>query len=256
MHASNHASPTACMVLIGNELLSGRTEDKNFAWLASALTEMGIAMRRAYIIPDIHAEIVATVKEARKRFDYVFTTGGIGPTHDDITTEAVAEVFGVPVERHQEAERRLLAHYTPEQRNDARMSMADLPRGVSLIDNPVSAAPGFYMDNVFVMAGVPEIMRAMVGHIRPLLKGGTPVCSEQVSMWVPEGDIAAFLEKLQARYPQVDIGCYPLIKGGALGSTVVARGSDQQEVREVIHACRDYVEPEKLIAFSAEKGDA
>lgn len=156
----------ACVIIIGNEILSGRTQDTNLQWLAQSLGELGIALVRAHIIRDDADEVVATINHARSHYDYVFTTGGIGPTHDDITTACVAQAFNVPVVRDAEAQRRLHAYYPPEKRNDARMKMADIPKGATLIDNPVSAAPGFYIDNVFVMAGVPTIMQAMFFDIK------------------------------------------------------------------------------------------
>ena len=145
---------TACMIIIGNEILSGRTQDKNLSWLSQRLNEVGVRMRHARVIPDVEEIIVATVNECRAQYDYVFTSGGIGPTHDDITSECIAKAFGVPLGRNAEAEARLRVYYKPEDINEARLRMANTPEGAELIDNPVSTAPGFRMENVYVLAGV------------------------------------------------------------------------------------------------------
>ncbi len=217
---------SAALIIIGNEILSGRTQDKNLAHLALTLNEAGVKLMEVRVIPDLEAAIIEAVNAMRPRFDYVFTTGGIGPTHDDITTAAIAKAFGVPVVRHPEAERRLLAHYTPEQVNAARMKMADMPDGALLIDNPVSAAPGFIIGNVYVMAGVPSIMRAMLDQVIPALKGGLPTRSKTLSANITEGTIAAALTAIQNNYPDVEIGSYPFMKQGRLGTSLVARATD------------------------------
>ena len=180
---TGNSDATACMLIIGNEVLSGRTQDKNLSFLGTALGEIGIDMREARIIPDDPAIIIETVNDCRARFDYVFTTGGIGPTHDDITADCVAEAFGVPLEYHPEAMARLTAHYETmgTEFNEARQRMARIPKGGGLIDNPVSTAPGFVIENVYVMAGVPKIMQAMVENILPTLKGGEQLSSITVS---------------------------------------------------------------------------
>ncbi len=238
------SNPTSCLIMIGNELLSGRTQDKNLVWLSGALNEIGINKRRAYVIPDIEEEIIRTVNEARAAHDYVFTTGGIGPTHDDITTAAIAKAFGVPVLRHPEAEQRLIEHYPPEKLNEARLKMADIPEGAELIDNPVSAAPGFRLDNVFVLAGVPSIMQAMFDHLKHLLKGGVVTQSRHLSVWAPEGDIAAKLNAIQLAHPEAEIGCYPLIRAGKIGATIVARAVDDTALERVMAACQALVRAE------------
>jgi len=217
----------AALIIIGNEILSGRTQDKNLAHLALTLNEAGVKLMEVRVIPDIEATIIETVNELKPRFDYVFTTGGIGPTHDDITTAAIAAAFGLPVVRHPEAERRLLKHYTPEQVNAARMKMADIPQGAQLIDNPVSSAPGFIIGNVYVMAGVPSIMQAMLDQVIPGLKGGLPTRSKTLSASITEGTIAADLTEIQKRYPDVEIGSYPFMKQGRLGTSLVARSTDE-----------------------------
>ena len=174
------ANPTACILIIGNEVLSGRTQDINIKFLATRLGEIGIPVREVRIIPDVQATIVLTVNTVRAQFGHVFTTGGIGPPHDDITSLCVAEAFGVPWEIHQEAFARMERHYRPGEFNAARQRMATMPRGATLIDNPVSIAPGFTIGNVHVMAGVPRIMQSMFEALAPYLAGGPPITSRAV----------------------------------------------------------------------------
>ena len=221
---------TACLIIIGNEILSGRTQDANLAWLAAELGKVGIRMREARVVPDDEAEIVGAVNECRRRYDYVFTTGGIGPTHDDITSACVAKAFGLPLVRHPEAERRLRAYYPPEKLNEARLKMAETPEGAELIDNPVSVAPGFIVGNVHVLPGVPSIMRAMFDGLRPRLKGGAPVRSRTVTVYAPEGEVAAPLAEVQARHPEVEIGSYPFMRQDRFGTSLVFRSTDQGRI--------------------------
>lgn len=223
---------TACVLIIGNEILSGRTQDVNLNWLARQLTDLGIRLREARIVADIEAEIVKAVNEARARYDYVFTTGGIGPTHDDITSESVSRAFGVPWERHPEAVKILEGQYEPGQLNEARLRMATTPRGATLVQNPVSAAPGFRMENVYVLAGVPSIMRAMFDGIRGELKGGSPVQSLTVSTFLGEGVIARPLEDIQKTFDDLDLGSYPFFRSGRFGTSLVIRGTDRTRIEE------------------------
>lgn len=233
-------NPTACLLVIGNEVLSGRTQDANLKFLATRLGEIGIPLREARIIPDVRETIVATVNEVRAKHDHVFTTGGIGPTHDDITSECVAAAFGVPWEPHAEAWRRLESHYArqdpPGDFNAARQRMATMPRGAALIDNVVSIAPGFTIGNVHVLAGVPRIMQAMFEALAPTLKGGPPVVSAAVhATGLMEGRIAEGLAGIQARYPDLDIGSYPYYRQGGGGVAVVAKGTEEAAVRQAAH---------------------
>lgn len=233
----NATNPTACLLIIGNEVLSGRTQDANLKYLATRLGEIGIPLREARVIPDVQETIVATVNEVRARFDHVFTTGGIGPTHDDITSECVAAAFGVPWEPHPEAWARLERHYKPGEFNAARQRMATMPRGATLIDNPVSIAPGFTIGNVHVLAGVPRIMQAMFEALVPSLKGGVPIASRTVhASGLLEGRIAEGLADIQARYPQLDIGSYPYYRVDGGGVALVAKGTDTEAVEQ---AARD-----------------
>lgn len=220
-------NPTACLLVIGNEVLSGRTQDANIKFLATRLGEIGLPLREVRVIPDVAETIVATVNEVRARFDQVFTTGGIGPTHDDITSECVAAAFGVPWEPHPEAWARMERHYKPGEFNAARQRMATLPRGATLIDNPVSVAPGFSIGNVHVMAGVPRIMQAMFDALAPRLPGGEPVEARAVhGIGLLEGEIAEGLATIQARYPGLDLGSYPFYRAGGGGVALVAKGTD------------------------------
>jgi molybdenum cofactor synthesis domain-containing protein len=215
---------TASVLIIGNEILSGRTQDANLAYIAQGLAQAGVVLREARVIPDVPDTIIATVNELRAAFDYVFTTGGIGPTHDDITSECVARAFGLPLTVHPEAHKAFLSYYAPGELNEARMRMAMTPEGAELIPNPISRAPGFRIGNVFVMAGIPRVMQAMFDHVRPNLKGGPPVLSRTVSCGVPEGILAKGLGEIQGRYPDLDIGSYPYTRRGTFGVALVLRG--------------------------------
>ena len=217
---------TACVLIIGNEILSGRTQDVNLNHLAKGLNEAGVRLREARVIPDVADVIIATVNEVRAKYDYVFTTGGIGPTHDDITSECVARAFGVKLILHPDARRILETHYKPGELNEARLRMAHVPEGATLIPNPISLAPGFRIGNVFVMAGVPLVMQAMFDGVKGSLKGGRPVLTRAVSCGLGEGVLAAGLEAIQTRYADVDIGSYPWFRRGAHGVSLVLRSPD------------------------------
>ena len=217
---------TACVLVIGNEILSGRTRDRNINYLAKGLNEVGIRLREVRVIPDVRAVIVATVRETKAAFDYVITTGGIGPTHDDITSECVAEAFGVGMYRDPEIVALLRSYMRSGEMNEARMRMATFPEGAELVPNPVSAAPGYRIGNVYVLAGVPQIMQAMFDGLKHQLVGGTPVQARAVHVYLPEGAIAEALGVLQDRYPSVDIGSYPAMRQRRFGVSVVLRGTD------------------------------
>jgi len=222
------ANPTAAIVVIGDEILSGRTKDKNIGWLAENLSAQGIQLCEARVIADNRQVIIDTVRTLSAAYDLVFTSGGIGPTHDDITTEAVAAAFNVPVIRHPEAERRLLAHYanTDLEFNAARQKMADIPDSARLINNPLSAAPGFIIGNVHVLPGVPAILQAMFDGLRSALPGGVVMTRVTVQCATGEGNIATILAAVQARYDGISIGSYPWFKPGQFGTAVVVSGLD------------------------------
>ena len=230
-------NPTAAIIVIGDEILSGRTKDKNIGWLAEQLNSQGIQLREARVIPDIRETIIETVKTMSAAHDLVFTSGGIGPTHDDITTECIAAAFGKEVIRHPEAEARLLAHYenTGLEFNAARQKMADIPEDAALIDNPLSAAPGFILENVHVFAGVPSIMQAMFEGLRDSLPGGVAMTRLTVQCAIGEGTIASIMESVQAAHEGVSIGSYPWFKPGQFGTAAVVSGLDQQ----VTHAAAE-----------------
>ncbi len=221
---------TAGVIVIGNEILSGRTKDLNLGYLATGLTEIGIRLLEGRFIPDVEATIIATLNEMRDKYDYVFTTGGIGPTHDDITAASVAKAFGVPLILNPVAARLLTDHYGAENLTEARMRMAHTPEGARLIDNPVSVAPGFEIGNVFVLAGVPRICQAMFDGLKGALKGGDPVFSRTVSGHIGEGVIAKDLGALQDRYPVLEIGSYPFFRQGKFGASFVIRGTDKTTI--------------------------
>lgn len=211
------ANPIAALLIIGNEVLSGRTRDANLQFLATRLGEIGIPLREVRVIPDVPETIIATVNEVRAKHDHVFTTGGIGPTHDDITSECVAHAFGVPWVVHEETRALMAADYArrdpPVEMNAARLRMATLPLGAVPIRCAMTSAPGFTMGNVHVMAGVPRIMQSMFEALAPSLTGGVPVVSRAVhAMGVFEGNIAEQLEAIQNRYPDLDIGSYPFYR--------------------------------------------
>jgi molybdenum cofactor synthesis domain-containing protein len=235
------ATVTACVIIIGNEILSGRTKDKNLGFIAERLTEWGIRLMEVRVIPDVEATIVEAVNACRAAFDYVFTTGGIGPTHDDITASSVAKAFGVKIHRHPEALKIMQRQVKPEDLNEARLKMADVPEGATLIENPVSGAPGFQIGNVFVMAGVPMIMQAMLEGLRHKLVGGAPVLSRSVRAFLPEGTVAEGLGKIQDRHADIDIGSYPFFRKGRFGTSLVLRGTDEAELESAKGEVEDLI---------------
>ncbi len=231
---------TACVLIIGNEILSGRTKDSNLGWLAERLNEIGIRLREARVVSDVEEDVVRAVNEVRSRYDYVFTTGGIGPTHDDITADCVAKAFGVKLLEHPEALARLAAGYANPavDLNAARRRMARVPEGGTLIDNPVSRAPGFQIGNVYVMAGIPRVMQAMFDGLRHRLKGGKPMLSRQISAELPEGLMAEGLTTLQDRYADLEIGSYPFYRMGKVGSAIVLRGVERARIDAAAEALK------------------
>lgn len=223
---------TAGLIIIGNEILSGRTQDTNTHWMAERLTERGIQLSQVRVVPDIEEEIVSAVRDIKNKYDYVFTTGGIGPTHDDITAECIAHAFDVELERNDEAFRALEEHYGLEDLTDARLKMAMVPQGSRLIPNPVTAAPGFIIENVHVMAGVPRIMQAMMDHVLGTIEAGKPILSNTVACSLQESVLAQDLQDLQDEYLMIEIGSYPHYRGGTLGLSLVMRGTDAEALEE------------------------
>jgi len=234
------AAPTAAILIIGDEILSGRTRDANTHFLAENLTEKGIGLREIRVVSDDHDEIVAAVRALSSRYDHLFTSGGIGPTHDDITAEAVAAAFGAPIGVRDDARAILQAHYQKSgtELNTARLRMARIPDGATLIDNPISAAPGFTLQNTHVMAGVPAIFQIMVGSLLPKLTGGAPVLSQSLRIERPEGEIAGPLSEIAAAHPKVSFGSYPFIQNGRFGANIVARCQDRAMLDAGVSALR------------------
>ena len=222
-------NPTAAILVIGDEILSGRTRDANMHHLAIALTEVGIDLKEARFVSDDDTAIVDAIRSLSKSYDHVFSSGGIGPTHDDITADAIATAFHKRIDVRRDALKILQAHYDRQgvELNEARLRMARIPDGAELIDNPVSSAPGFRLGNVYVMAGVPSIFQAMLQSVLPSLVGGMPIQSETVSINRGEGDIAADLSVLAQSYPDVTMGSYPFQKDGENGTKLVLRSSDK-----------------------------
>ncbi|HEY2071127.1 MAG TPA: molybdopterin-binding protein [Rhizomicrobium sp.] len=217
---------TAAVLVIGDEILSGRTQDTNTAHIARVLGTLGIDLSEARVVPDVQDEIVAALNALRARYTYVFTTGGIGPTHDDITADAIAAAFGVDIHHHPEAMAMLAARYQPGEFNEMRQRMARIPDGAALIKNSVSTAPGFHIGNVYVMAGVPMIMRAMLEEVAPTLTRGAIVHSATVEGKIPEGRIAAALAAIQKEHPETAIGSYPFYREDGAGAQFVVRARD------------------------------
>lgn len=229
-------NPTAAILIIGDEILSGRTRDSNMHFLAGELTRIGIDLCEARMVADRPAAIVAALNDLRARYDHVFTSGGIGPTHDDITADAVAAAFGLPLAVRADARAVLQAHYDRMgvELNEARLRMARVPEGAALIDNPISAAPGFSLGNVHVMAGVPAIFQAMVAGLLPRLAGGTPVLSQTLTVMRGEGTIARPLADLAAEFSDLSFGSYPFTRDGAYGTNLVVRGQDARRLDQAM----------------------
>ncbi len=225
-------NPTAAILVIGDEILTGRTREGNAHFLAGELARAGIDLGEVRVVPDDHDRIVEAVNALRSRFDHLFTSGGIGPTHDDITADAIAAAFGLPLAVREDARAILAAHYdkTGLELNAARLRMARIPEGATLIENPISAAPGFTLGNVHVMAGVPNIFQAMVASVLPQLTGGKPLLSQSLRLMRGEGMIAAEFGALAAEFPDLSLGSYPFVQNGAYGTNLVIRGTDAARI--------------------------
>jgi molybdenum cofactor synthesis domain-containing protein len=222
----------ASLIIIGNEILSGRTQDKNLSYLATWLNEIGIQLSEVRVIRDEEDEIVDTVNLLRKKYNYVFTTGGIGPTHDDITSESIAKAFNVDLETNPQALAILKEYYKDSELTEARLKMTKIPKGAELVENPVSKAPGFKIENVFVMAGIPKIMQGMLEGAKIHLSVGEPMKSESVDVFMPESFIAEELSNLQDKFKDVEIGSYPFVKDGKYGTSLVMRSFDETKLSD------------------------
>ncbi len=235
--------PTAAVLIIGDEILSGRTKDANLACIALKLGSIGIEVIEACIVSDDEAAIVEAVNTLRAAYTYVFTTGGIGPTHDDITADCIAKAFGVPIDVREDALAILEAHYQhkPGELNEPRMRMARIPDGAELIDNPVSKAPGFRLGNVHVMAGIPILVEVMMDGLLEKLSGGKVLLTHTISAFIAESHVAPGLRKIQEDHPDVRIGSYPFLRDGKSGASLVIRSTDDAALTSVCALVRDVV---------------
>jgi molybdenum cofactor synthesis domain-containing protein len=224
---------TAAVLIIGNEILSGRTQDTNLRDIAVSLGKWGIRIGEARVVPDVESEIVPVVNVLRARYDYVLTTGGIGPTHDDITAECIAKAFGLPLVEHPDIAAIIRRRESPPDILASRLRMALVPQGAGLIENTTGGPPGFFIGNVYVMAGIPAIMRAMLASLESKLAGGAVLQSRSMTVYLGESAIAEPMRALQADYPSVDIGSYPFTREGRFGTTLVMRSTSVQLLEEV-----------------------
>jgi molybdopterin-biosynthesis enzyme MoeA-like protein len=229
---------TACVLIIGNEILSGRTQDVNLNHIALTLGGWGIQVREARVVPDIDSAIVDAVNYARKTYDYVFTTGGIGPTHDDITADCIAQAFGVPIVINETIAELIRQRPAPPDVMEARMRMARVPEGAHLVDNATGGPPGFRVDNVYVMAGIPGVMQAMLASLQGKLRSGPVVRSRSVTAFLGESQIAGPLREIQTQFPNVDLGSYPFFKQDRYGTSLVMRGTDEGLLEEMLEAVK------------------
>jgi len=232
----------AAILIIGNEILSGRTQDTNTSTLANWLNSIGVKVNEVRVIPDIEKKIINTLKELKKENDYVFTTGGIGPTHDDITAESVSKAFGLKYEIHKEAYKILEAYYKPGEFNEGRQKMVWMPENAELILNPTSGAPGFSVKNVFCLPGVPSILKSMLGGLKNRIVGGEPILSHTISLRTVESEIANSLTKVQDQNKDVEIGSYPFFHAGKLGVSIVMRSENQSKIdtcnTQILRICK------------------
>ncbi len=242
---SSPASVTAAILVIGDEILSGRTKDKNIGYIAEYLTNIGIELREVRVVPDVQEEIVAALNALRTRYTYIFTTGGIGPTHDDITADSVAAAFGVSIDHDPRAIAMLAERFPPDQLNEARLRMARIPAGADLIANSVSKAPGFTIGNVYVMAGVPSIMQAMLDVVAPTLQTGVKILSDTVRAGLREGDIGTALAEVAKAHPDVSIGSYPFFSETGPDTNVVVRSRDPEALAAAMEAVKAMIAAEQ-----------
>jgi|TARA_B110000967_G_C18768212_1_gene501606 molybdenum cofactor synthesis domain-containing protein len=240
----------AAILIIGNEILSGRTQDTNTGTIALWLNSIGIKVKEVRVIPDIEKNIIDTVNVLRKTNDYVFTTGGIGPTHDDITAESISKAFKLDYEIHKEAFKILEAYYKPGEFNEGRQKMVWMPKEAKLILNPTSGAPGFNIENVFCLPGVPSILKSMLGGLKNKIVGGKPIISHTISLRTVESEIANPLTKVQNNNKDVEIGSYPFFQAGKLGVSIVIRSEDQSKVDKCAFQILEFVNEKKIEVVS------
>ena len=236
----------AAILIIGNEILSGRTQDTNTSTLANWLNSIGVKVNEVRVVPDVEKKIIDTLNVLRAENDYVFTTGGIGPTHDDITAQSVARAFGIKFEIHKEAFKILEAYYKPGEFNEGRQKMVWMPQSAELILNPTSGAPGFSVKNVFCLPGVPSILKSMLGGLKNRIIGGKPILSHTISLRTVESEIASSLTKVQDKNKEVEIGSYPFFHAGKLGVSIVLRSEDQSKIDLCNSQILKFVEEKKI----------
>ena len=236
----------AAILIIGNEILSGRTQDTNTGTLANWLNSIGVKVNEVRVVPDIEKKIIDTLNILRSENDYVFTTGGIGPTHDDITAESVAKAFGLKYEIHKEAFKILEAYYKPGEFNEGRQKMVWMPENAELILNPTSGAPGFSVKNVFCLPGVPSILKSMLGGLKNKIVGGQPILSHTISLRTVESEIASSLTKVQNKNKEVEIGSYPFFHAGKLGVSIVLRSEDQSKIDLCNSQILEFIKEKKI----------
>ena len=236
----------AAVLIIGNEILSGRTQDTNTSTIALWLNSIGVIVQEVRVIPDIENTIIDTINKLRKSHDYVFTTGGIGPTHDDITAESISKAFNLNYEIHNEAFKILEAYYKPGEFNEGRQKMVWMPRGARLILNPTSGAPGFNVENVFCLPGVPSILKSMLGGLKNDIVGGEPILSHTISLRTVESEIAHSLTIVQDNNKEVEIGSYPFFQAGKLGVSIVIRSEDKSKIDIYSTQILDFVSQKKI----------
>jgi molybdenum cofactor synthesis domain-containing protein len=243
---TNNKKVNAAILIIGNEILSGRTQDTNTATIALWLNSLGVNVREVRVIPDIEETIVKTVNLMRKNNDYVFTTGGIGPTHDDITAQSISKAFSLKYEVHKEAYKILEDYYKPGEFNEGRQKMVWMPQNANLILNPTSGAPGFSVENVFCLPGVPSILKSMIGGLKNKIAGGEPILSHTISLRTVESEIAKSLTNVQEKNSDVEIGSYPFFQAGKLGVSIVIRSEDQSKIDICKSEIIDFVNRKKI----------
>ena len=236
----------AIIILIGNEILSGRTQDANAAFLSKWLNELGVKVEEVRVIADEQEVIVNCINEVRKKFKYVFTTGGIGPTHDDITSRSIAKAFNLSYDYNKEAYEILEKYYKPGEFNDGRKKMAKMPSKASLIYNPSSGAPGFIIENVYCLPGVPSIIKVMVGGLENKIKGGKKILSETISVNTVESEIAKPLEDVQNNFSNVEIGSYPFFRSGKIGVSIVMRSTEKNQLKDCAKQIQNFIQQKKI----------
>ena len=243
---SKKTKVNAAILIIGNEILSGRTQDTNTSTLALWLNSIGVKVQEVKIIPDVEETIINSVNLLRKLYDYVFTTGGIGPTHDDITAQSVAKAFNLDYEIHKEGYKLLEQYYKPGEFNEGRQKMIWMPKNAKLIFNPTSGAPGFNVENVFCLPGVPSILKSMLGGLKNDIVGGEPILSHTINLRTVESEIANSLTKVQDNNKDVEIGSYPFFQAGKLGVSIVIRSEDQNKINICSSQILDFVKQKKI----------